>query len=126
MVSIVDRFLEHSRICYFHNGGESRVFISSADWMPRNLDRRVELLIPVEDPASSRRLVGILETCLKDTLKARKLQPDGTYVRVKPSAKRKALRCQETLYLQACEASKAARKAALTAFEPERPASSAP
>jgi polyphosphate kinase len=121
VVSIVDRFLEHSRILYFHNGGDPLVFISSADWMPRNLDRRVELLIPVEDSASSRRLIDILETCLKDTAKARKLQSDGTYVRVKPTGKRKALRSQEALYLQACEAAKAAQKTALNTFEPERP-----
>src|SRR5258708_2162392 len=49
VVSIIDRFLEHSRIFYFYHGGDERVFISSADWMPRNLDRRVELLVPVED-----------------------------------------------------------------------------
>ncbi len=54
VVSIIDRFLEHSRILYFHHGGDRRVFISSADWMPRNLDRRVELLVPVEDPVRSR------------------------------------------------------------------------
>ncbi|OGV42559.1 MAG: RNA degradosome polyphosphate kinase [Lentisphaerae bacterium GWF2_57_35] len=121
VVSIVDRFLEHSRILYFHNGGDPLVFISSADWMPRNLDRRVELLIPVEDPASSRRLIDILETCLKDTSKARRLQADGAYVRVKPTGKRKALRSQETMYLHAREASKAAQKAALNTLEPERP-----
>ena len=98
------------------------MFMSSADWMPRNLDRRVELLIPVEDPACARKLLGILETCFKDTSKARRLQADGVYVRVKPTGKRKALRCQEVLYQQACEASKAARKAELNVFEPERPA----
>ena len=58
VVSIVDRFLEHSRIFYFHNGGDAKVFISSADWMPRNLDRRVELLVPVDDPHCRKKLVG--------------------------------------------------------------------
>ncbi len=121
VISIVDRFLEHSRIFHFHNGGESLTFMSSADWMPRNLDRRIELLIPVEDPACARKLVGILEACFKDSAKARRLQADGAYVRVKPSGKKKAQRCQETLYQQACEASRAARKAEMNVFEPERP-----
>jgi polyphosphate kinase len=65
VVSVIDRFLEHSRIFYFHHGGDERVFISSADWMPRNLDRRVELLVPVEDLACRDRLIDILKTCLR-------------------------------------------------------------
>ena len=71
VVSILDRYLEHSRILYFHHGGDELVFISSADWMPRNLDRRVELLVPIEDPASRRRLIAILRVvCARTTSKA--------------------------------------------------------
>ena len=64
VISIIDRFLEHSRILYFHHGGDRRVFISSADWMPRNLDRRVELLVPVEDRALKDRLLQTLQNLL--------------------------------------------------------------
>src|SRR5208282_1553567 len=77
VTSVVDRFLEHSRIFYFHQGGESLVFISSADWMPRNLDRRVELLVPVQDAACQARLISILKTTFQDNVKARRLKPDG-------------------------------------------------
>jgi polyphosphate kinase len=83
--SIVGRFLEHSRIYVFENGGERDVFIGSADWMGRNLDRRVELVAPVRDPALARRLVeGILVPSLADNVKARELRSDGTYVRREP------------------------------------------
>ena len=75
MVSIVDRYLEHSRILHFHHGGDDLVFISSADWMPRNLDRRIELLVPVEDQAAKSRLISILETYFEDNVKARACRP---------------------------------------------------
>jgi polyphosphate kinase len=121
VTSIVDRYLEHSRILYFHAGGSPQVFISSADWMPRNLDRRVELLIPVEDAACRRRLVGILETCLQDNVKARQLMPDGAYRRIESAGRKKRVRAQEAFYRQACEAARAAQKAADGTFEPQRP-----
>jgi polyphosphate kinase len=79
-VSIIDRFLEQARILYFHHGGDERVFISSADWMPRNLDRRVELLVPILDDTCKRRAIQILRTCMRDTRKARLLTPDGLYL----------------------------------------------
>src|SRR6185503_8091149 len=78
VISIVDRYLEHARIFHFHHGGDELVFISSADWMPRNLDRRIELLVPVEDPPLKSRLIDILETYFEDNVKARQLQPDGS------------------------------------------------
>ena len=82
VTSIVGRFLEHSRVYYFHNGGSGECYLSSADLMPRNLDRRVETLFPVEDEALARRLrLEILETYLRDNVKARFMQPDGTYMR---------------------------------------------
>ncbi|MFO1489275.1 MAG: polyphosphate kinase 1 [Verrucomicrobiota bacterium] len=78
--SIVDRFLEHSRICYFENARQPEVFLGSADWMPRNLFRRIEVVFPVEDGNLRERLIReILETNLADNVKARFLHPDGTY-----------------------------------------------
>ena len=85
VISIVDKFLEHSRIAYFQNGDEPEVFLASADWMPRNFRRRVEIMFPIESPRLRRRLVdGILGVVLVDNVKARELQPDGTYRRVPP------------------------------------------
>ncbi|MCH7666702.1 MAG: hypothetical protein IH936_12325 [Acidobacteria bacterium] len=87
VTSIVGRFLEHSRIYYFHNGGEEELYIGSADLMPRNLDSRVEILVPVED-RRLRDLVrdDILFLHLADNVKARVLLSDGTYARVVPKA----------------------------------------
>jgi polyphosphate kinase len=124
VVSIVDRFLEHSRILYFHNGGDSKVFISSADWMTRNLDRRVELLVPVDDPHCRRKLMEILETCFEDNGKARRLLPDGDYQKIEPANRKNIVRAQDVFYRRACEAAKTAKKAVDAVFEPERPVSS--
>ncbi len=77
--SIVGNFLEHSRIFYFYNDGREEVYMGSADWMPRNLDRRVEIMFPVEDPALKDRLCHMLEVQLEDNVKAHILQPDGNY-----------------------------------------------
>lgn len=118
--SIIDRYLEHSRILYFYHGGDERVFISSADWMPRNLNRRVELLVPIEDPACRKRLISILNTYFHDTVKSRRLLPDGSYERVRASDKSKVLRSQEALYRRACEAVDGARESKPTVFEPHR------
>ena len=86
VISIVDKYLEHSRISYFQNGDEPEVFLASADWMPRNFRRRVEIMFPIEDPQLKRRLVdGILGVVLADNVKARELQADGTYRRVAPA-----------------------------------------
>lgn len=81
VVSIVGRYLEHARIFHFLHGGENLVFLSSADVMPRNLDRRIELLVPIIDRGCRRRVIQILKTCMKDTAKARVLLPDGSYRR---------------------------------------------
>jgi polyphosphate kinase len=80
--SIVDRYLEHSRIYYFENGGEPLVYLASADWMQRNFDRRVEVAFPVEDPELKSRIKQILGTVLSDTVKLRRLDADGSYSRV--------------------------------------------
>ena len=83
--SIVGRFLEHPRIFYFRNGGDEEVFLGSADLMPRNLDRRVEVIFPVNDPVIRRSIIDtILEVYMKDTVNMRMLNPDGNYTRVWP------------------------------------------
>jgi polyphosphate kinase len=102
VISIVDRFLEHGRIFCFHHGGDQRVFISSADWMPRNMDHRFELMTPVEDEASRRRLISILELYFRDTARARRLLPDGRYERVRPTGGGPPLRSQQELFHRAC------------------------
>ena len=81
--SIVGRFLEHSRIFYFANNGKEEVYIGSADWMYRNLSRRVELIVPIKDQKLKDRLKAVLDAYLADNVNARELKPDGTYVRVK-------------------------------------------
>lgn len=80
--SIVGNFLEHSRIYYFYDNGSEEIYMSSADWMSRNLDRRVEILFPVEDENLKKKVMHILDIQLADTLKARVLKEDGTYERV--------------------------------------------
>ncbi len=84
VISIVGRFLEHSRIFYFHNQGQEEIFIGSADWMPRNLDRRVEAVVPIEDPTISKDLQEILGILLADNRHAWDLQSDGHYVQRRP------------------------------------------
>ena len=82
MRSIVGNFLEHARIFYFENDEHPEVYCSSADWMPRNLERRVEILFPVEEADLTERLRHILDSELKDNLKAYFLQPDGSYAKL--------------------------------------------
>jgi polyphosphate kinase len=85
VISIVGRFLEHSRIYYFSNDGQPDLFLSSADWMPRNFLRRVELAFPIENPALRDNLINeVLPRFLHDRVKSRELQPDGRYRRLKP------------------------------------------
>lgn len=121
VLSIVDRFLEHSRIIWFRHGGDPRAFISSADWMTRNLDKRVELLTPVDDPALCESLETILHTALQDTVKARELRKDGTYHRLAPAPGESPLRSQEHLYRLATAGTRGAARAKRTTFEPHRP-----
>src|SRR5467141_825469 len=85
VISIVGRFLEHSRIYYFENGGDHVLYLSSADWMPRNLVRRVEIAFPIETPPLRDHIINeVLPRFLNDRVKARELQPDGSYRRLKP------------------------------------------
>ena len=96
VMSVVDKFLEHSRIAYFQNDDAPEVFLTSADWMPRNFRRRVEIMFPIEDPRLLNRIVeGILGVVLSDNVKARVLGPDGVYRRVaSPKAGEPVIRSQ--------------------------------
>ncbi|MDQ2686993.1 MAG: RNA degradosome polyphosphate kinase, partial [Armatimonadota bacterium] len=86
VVSIIGRFLEHSRIYYFHNGGKPDIYLGSADLMRRNLDRRVEVLFPLENPALKKQMRDdVLEIYLRDTTRAHELTTEGHYVRVHPA-----------------------------------------
>ncbi|MDD4891815.1 MAG: RNA degradosome polyphosphate kinase, partial [Phycisphaerae bacterium] len=107
VVSIVDRFLEHSRVLYFRNGGNEEVYLASADWMPRNLDRRVELLFPIESAPLKKRLRSALDLFFSDTAKGRWLKSSGAYGR--PAANQRVTSAQAT-FMQMAEA--AARKMA--------------
>lgn len=100
VVSIVGRFLEHSRIYHFRNGGADEVYLGSADLMPRNIDRRVEVVFPVENDALVRQLRDALDTYLADNVKARVLAPDGTYARVAREPGAPAVNAQERLLAQ--------------------------
>jgi polyphosphate kinase len=115
VTSIIDRFLEHARICYFRNGGHEEVYLSSADWMTRNLDRRLEILFPVLDAGLRRRILHWLEIFFSDNVKARRLLPDGSYERVEGTGER--VRAQEALYREAVEAVESA-EAAPVRFRP--------
>jgi polyphosphate kinase len=84
VISIIGRFLEHERIFYFHNNGRPKVFFGSADWRPRNLDRRVEAVVPIEDPALTLQLQELLNLYLADNRHAWDLQPDGQYIQRRP------------------------------------------
>ena len=106
--SIVGMFLEHGRIFYFHNGGREEVYMGSADWMPRNLDKRVEILFPLEKEELKREVIHILHILLDDTQKARILQPNGTYVLSK--SRRHKLNSQEFFCEEAKKRAKTADK----------------
>jgi len=120
VVSIVDRFLEHSRIFEFRNGGDTEVYVGSADWMPRNLDRRVELVFPIADPLHRARINHILDVLLADNVKARDLKPDGTLGR-RPKGRR-TVRAQEVFWEEARARAEHRGDADRSAFIPLRSA----
>ncbi|MBD0343824.1 MAG: polyphosphate kinase 1 [Coleofasciculus sp. Co-bin14] len=97
VISIVGRYLEHSRIYYFHNQGQEEVYIGSADWMTRNLDRRVEAVVPVEDPEIVKDLQEILGVMLADNRQAWDLQPEGHYIQRHPAENTKEQSAQTIL-----------------------------
>jgi len=113
---VVDRFLEHARIFWWANGGDEEVYLSSADWMPRNLDRRIELLFPV-GPAVRPKVMEALDAMFADNMKSRRLTPEGTYRRRKNLRGDAPVRAQQLLYRKTQEAAERARATAVT-FEP--------
>ena len=120
--SIVGNFLEHSRIFYFENAGRPEVYAASADWMPRNLDRRVEILFPIEDKEIAKKVIHILDVEMADTVKAHILKPDGSYERVDRRGKdlidSQRVFCDEAVK----EAQEAARPRGERVFVPAEPA----
>ena len=98
VISIIDRYLEHSRIFYFENGGTPEWFLSSADWMPRNLERRVELLFPILDEHNRNLLAYFLNIYFSDTVKAFEMQADGSWVRVSAQNGLSPVRAQEVFH----------------------------
>ena len=82
VVSIVDRYLEHSRIFYFQNGSDSEIYLASADWMPRNLERRVELMFPILDKKVFKEVKSILDVYFEDNCNAHELKKDGEWIPV--------------------------------------------
>ncbi len=109
VISIVDRFLEHSRIYYFHDDGNEKIFLSSADLMPRNLDKRVETAFPIEEESLKERIKETLKITLSDTVKARVQKPDGTYERIDRRGK-ESIHSQLIFHKQATENYKKAKK----------------
>ena len=100
VISIVGRYLEHSRLYYFLNGGKDEIYLGSADLMQRNLDHRVEVVFPLEKPEHVRYLRDdVLEKYLHDNLRARVMQPEGKYKRLKPGSAQDGIDVQEWLML---------------------------
>ncbi|MEM9365660.1 MAG: polyphosphate kinase 1 [Planctomycetota bacterium] len=116
VISVVDRFLEHARVVDFRHGGEHQVFVSSADWMPRNLDRRVELFVPVTDPKCRTRLRDMLQLYFRDTRNAWRMDADGQYHRITTPPNTESVRAQELLHQQAVDRS----RKQTTRFQPHR------
>ncbi len=110
--SIIDRFLEHARIFYFRNGGHEEVYLSSADWMKRNLSKRLELLFPIVDPGIRRRLIDALQTYFADNVKSWRLRSDGSYEKVAiKGSKAPRVRAQQAFYRDAVETARHAASA---------------
>ena len=103
--SIVGNFLEHSRIFYFENAGRPEIYCGSADWMPRNLERRVEILFPIEAERLKAKMYHILEVMLEDNIKANVMQPDGSYEKIDKRGKL-LISCQDTFCKEAVEEAK--------------------
>lgn len=110
--SIVGTFLEHSRIFYFENGGNPEIYMASADWMSRNLDRRVEIMFPVEDARLKKEVKHILDVQLADNVKAQLMQPDGSYRKIKNAPDMPQVEAQQIFCEEAQEKAKAVTEGA--------------
>jgi polyphosphate kinase len=120
VVSIVDRFLEHSRVYYFLNGGDEEVYLSSADWMTRNLDRRIELMFPIDDASHRVKVLQALRAMFRDNVKARWLGADGVYRRRERASGESPFRVQQELQNEAQRAASRVRDRAGVVFQPEQ------
>ena len=120
VVSVVDRFLEHSRIYYFHNDGEEDVYLASGDWMTRNLDKRIELMFPVNEPQHKARILYVLRAMFRDTEKARWLRPDGTYERRRAQDGETPFRVQQHLQEESRRWASLDRDRTGVVFQPEQ------
>jgi polyphosphate kinase len=118
VVSIVDRYLEHARVFWFRNGGDEELYLASADWMPRNLDRRIELMFPVEAEPCRGRVLQALDAMFRDNVKARVLGPDGTWARMRPEPGEAPFRVQVELYRERLETSRRSSRSRGVVFEP--------
>tara|TARA_Y100001968_G_C19332820_1_gene705209 strand:- start:674 stop:1267 length:594 start_codon:yes stop_codon:yes gene_type:complete len=121
VTSIVDRYLEHSRIFSFYNNGKPKVYISSADLMERSFDRRVELAIEVKDADSKNKIQEILKISLKDNIQSYVLESDGTYIRSKPSKGSKKIRAQSYFHRSAVKNAGKIATISEDAFTPHKP-----
>lgn len=121
--SIVGNFLEHARIFYFYSNGNEEVYMGSADWMPRNLDKRVEIVFPVEDPQIKREVMNILKIQMDDNMKAHVLQPDGAYL--KPDRRGRTPICAQDFFCREAQERAGDRKTDLDkrVFIPAEPVS---
>ena len=121
IVSIVDQQLEHMRIFHFHQGGDNEVYISSADWMTRNLEKRVELMTPIVDRASKKLLIGILKSCFRDNQNGYLIQPDGSSKRIEREKGEGRFRMQDHLTQLFARQAAAAQQARSSSLEPHLP-----
>ena len=121
IISIVDRYLEHARIFCFCNGGDPLVYLASADWMSRNLDRRVELMVPIEDKKQARRAMDILNACFRDNTQASLIGTDGGSAPICAAEGEPPFRMQEFLQHQAHQHARTRERNSRTSLEPHRP-----
>ena len=121
IVSILDQQLEHMRIFHFHQGGDKEVYISSADWMTRNLEKRIEIMTPIVDSSSKKMLLGILEACFKDNQNAYLIQTDGSSRRIERQKGERRFRMQDHLTQLFERQAAAAQQARSSSLEPHLP-----
>jgi polyphosphate kinase len=121
VVSVVDRFLEHARVYHFRNGGDEEVYLASADWMTRNLDRRIELMFPIESEEHRRTVLAALEAMFRDTVKSSRLGADGVYRRIQPEPGEAPFRAQQFLQDEARRVADLQKDRAGVTFQPEGP-----
>ena len=119
VVSVVDRFLEHARVYYFRNGGDDELYLASADWMTRNLDRRIELLFPVEGEDHKRKVMAALDAMFRDNVKAWRLGADGVYRRTRRAKGEAPFRVQQFLQEEAHRTAGQAKDRAAVVFQPQ-------